>query len=132
VTESIDLKNLLTPVKRIKYMSIIRSKHTPENSTVISRNILKSRLSAQSLAILVFLLSYSDAANPQPMDLEESDLAEEFSMSIKVVRKFLVQLQERGYVIRQPDGRFVLPASTIAENTLYLSAAELEAMTSQH
>lgn len=108
-------------------MSILRSKHTPENSTVISRNILKSRLSAESLAILVFLLGYSDAANPQSMDLEESDLAEEFSMSIKVLRKFLSQLQDRGYLVREPNGRFVLPASVIAENTLYLTAAELEA-----
>jgi DNA-binding IclR family transcriptional regulator len=112
-------------------MSILRSKYTPENSTVISKNIFKSQLSAQSLAILVFLLGYSDAANPQPMDLEESALAEEFSMSIKVVRKFLGQLQERGYVVRQPNGRFVLPASTIAENTLYLTAAELEALDSK-
>jgi DNA-binding MarR family transcriptional regulator len=112
-------------------MSIIRSKYTPENSTVISKNIFKSRLSAESLAILVFLLGYSDAANPQPMDLEESALAEEFSMSIKAVRKFLGQLQERGYVVRQPNGRFILPASTIAENTLYLTAAEMEDLDSK-
>jgi hypothetical protein len=30
-------------------------------------------------------------------------------------------------VVCEPNGRFVLPASVIAENTLYLTAAEIEA-----
>lgn len=109
-------------------VNIIRSKHTPENSTVIHNRIVDDRrLSPNSFVILHSLLRRSDTQNPQPIELKQSDLAERHGLSVGTIRKSLYQLQECGYVIRQSNGRFVLPASTIAENTLYLTAEELEA-----
>jgi CTP-dependent riboflavin kinase len=109
-------------------VNIIRSKHTPENSTVIHNRIVDDRrLSPSSFAILHILLCKADAKNPQPIELKQSDLAKRHRLSVSTIRKCLYQLQECGYVVRQPNGRFVLPASTIAENTLYLTAEELEA-----
>jgi hypothetical protein len=109
-------------------VNIIRSKHTPENSTVIHNRIVDDRrLSPNSFVILYALLSRTDTKNPQSIELKQSDLAKRHRLSVDTIRKSLYQLQECGYVVRQPNGRFVLPASTIAENTLYLTAAELEA-----
>jgi hypothetical protein len=109
-------------------VNIIRSKHTPENSTVIHNRIVDDRrLSPNSFVILHSLLRRADTQNPQPIELKQSDLAERHRLSVGTIRKSLYQLQKCGYVIRQSNGRFVLPASTIAENTLYLTAEELEA-----
>jgi hypothetical protein len=109
-------------------INIVRSKHTPENSTVISNDLVNdSRLSANSFCCMHFLLMHADAANPQPLDVKSSDLADRFRLSLETVRKSLNQLEKYGYLARKPNGRFVLPASVIAENTLYLTAEELEA-----
>ncbi len=108
-------------------VEIIRAKHTPENSTTISYEIFQQGLHAECVAIMLFLFAQADKANPQPMDLEESVLAWELRLSKKAVLKFLGRLQERGFVVREANGRFVLPASIIAKYTLYLTAAEIEA-----
>jgi biotin operon repressor len=107
---------------------IIRAKHTPENSTVISKKIVRDlRTSPTSLCIIVFLLSYADSANPQPLNIEQGNLAKELGISKGIVRKSLHQLEEHGYLIGQSNGHFILPVSTITENTLSLTATELEA-----
>jgi hypothetical protein len=106
---------------------IIRAKHTPENSTTINKKIFYERMPADCVGTLLFLFAIADKANPQPIDLEESVLGEELHLSKRAMRKVLIILRERGYVVCEPNGRFVLPASVIAENTLYLTAAEIEA-----
>jgi DNA-binding MarR family transcriptional regulator len=109
-------------------INIIRSKHTPENSIAIHNRIVDDRrLSPSSFAILHTLLRRSDTKNPQPIELKQSELAERHRLSVSTIRKCLYQLQECGYVVRQSNGRFVLPASTIAENTFCLTAEEIEA-----
>jgi hypothetical protein len=106
---------------------VIRAKHTPENSTTISYEIFQQGLQAKCVAILLFLFALADKANPQPMDIEQSVLVEELRLSKRVVLKLLGQLQEGGFVVREANGRFVLPVSTITRYTMYLNAAELEA-----
>jgi hypothetical protein len=109
-------------------INIVRSKHTPENSTVINNDLVNDpRLSANSICFMLFLLRHADAANPQSLDVKSSDLADRFRLSLETVRKSLNQLEKYDYLARKPNGRFILPANVIAENTLYLTAEELEA-----
>jgi biotin operon repressor len=106
---------------------VIRAKHTPENSTTISYEIFQQGLRVECVAILLFLFALADKASPQPMDIEQSVLAEELRLSKKAVLKSLGHLQEGGFVVREAKDRFVLPVSTITRYTLYLNAAEIEA-----
>jgi hypothetical protein len=106
---------------------IIRAKHTPENSTTINRQVFANlRTSPSSLCVMLFLLTCADAANPQPIEIEQNNLAEEMGIKKGEARKALNHLAEIDYLVRHSNSRFTLPADVIAENTLYLTAKELE------
>jgi hypothetical protein len=107
---------------------IIRAKHTPENSTTINKQVYTNlRTSPSSLCVMIFLLSCADAVNPQPLEIEQNNLAEELGIKKGEARKALNHLAEIDYLVRHSNSRFTLPVSIIAENVLYLTAEELEA-----
>jgi hypothetical protein len=107
---------------------IIRAKHTPENSTTVSHQVVTNlRTVPEALCVMLFLLSRADKANPQPIEIEQNSLAEEIGIKKGEARKALNHLAKVNYLVRHSNSRFTLPASVIAENTLYLTAEEIEA-----
>jgi hypothetical protein len=128
-----DSKNLPTVIEgvamSVSSTQIIRAKHTPENSTTISHQVFANlRGAPEALCVMLFLLSRADKANPQPIEIEQNNLAEEVGIKKGEARKALNRLTEINYLVRHSNSRFTLPASVIAENTLYLTAEEIEAL----